>query len=92
MCIIKDSLDVICKTSIAKHKPQNVKLKFANKLDLSLLVARSRCPFSWPIPEDIVIQARVQLLKNGPGILIIVSYIRPVSRSRSAVPHPCPVS
>ena len=53
----------ICKASIAKHKPQTVKCKFSNLIDLPVLVARLRCPFPWPIPVDInVIHARVPLL------------------------------
>ena len=52
----------ICKISIEKHKPQNVKREFAIYPDLLVPVARSRCPFPWPIlwsiPVDIYMAHR----------------------------------
>ena len=85
----------ICKTSIAKHKPENVKCKFADYLDLPVLIARLRCPFPWPIPVGInVMQARVPLLWMTPVSAslahIFVPYPGPVALFRTPVLNPDP--
>ena len=64
----------ICKISIEKHKPQNVKREFAIYPDLLVPVARSRCPFPWPILWSIPVD--------------IYMAHRPVSRVFEWLPYP----